>query len=35
MHQYCIDVYAGHGMEKIGKYAVVDQTERVFVDKFL
>lgn len=28
-------VYAGHGMERIGKYAVIDQTESIFVDRFL
>ena len=28
-------VYAGHGMERIEKYAVIDQTESIFVDRFL
>ena len=28
-------VYAGHCMERIEKYAVIDQTESIFVDRFL
>ena len=28
-------VYAGHGMERTEKYAVIDQTESIFVDRFL
>ena len=27
--------YAGHGMERIEKYAVIEQTESIFVDRFL
>ena len=30
-----VHVYAGHGMERIEKYAVIDQTESIFVDRFL
>ena len=33
--RHSTDVYAGHGMERIGKYAVIDQTESVFMDRFL
>ena len=33
--RHSTDVYAGHGMERIEKYAVIDQTESIFVDRVL